>query len=170
LTAQEINCLLIVILIQSRLKLSLYLRMELLLLTLVVGKLFRAEKLGASLHSQDLLLDPLMLSLARPKKLLIWLTGSVTLSPPSPVSHTTSTPAPNDLAGFRIDKGKSLVVSGALGHSTSCSIGMPPGRRAQQRTGGCLPTPFIHEDLLLECERAQQPSETTLGSKPHEEE
>jgi len=29
-----------------------------------------------------------------------------------------------------------VVVSGASGHSTSRSIGMPPRSRAQQRTGG----------------------------------
>jgi hypothetical protein len=61
-----------------------------------------------------------------------------------------------------------MVVLGAPGHSTSRSIGMPPRSRAQQRTGGVSgkgkglpPTPLIHEDLLLKCEKAQQPSQTT---------
>ena len=69
-------------------------------------------------------------------------------SPPISVSPTISAPAPNDLAGFRTDKGKSMVVSSALDHFTSRSTGMPLRKRAQQRTGGIsgrgkglLPTP-----------------------------
>jgi hypothetical protein len=41
-------------------------------------------------------------------------------SPPISVSPTISAPAPNDLAGFRTNKGKSVVVSVTLDHFTSC--------------------------------------------------
>jgi hypothetical protein len=51
-------------------------------------------------------------------------------SPSISVSPTISAPAPNVLAGFRTDKGKSVIVSDALGHSTSRSIGIPPKKRA----------------------------------------
>ena len=89
------------------------------------------------------------------------------LSPPRPIPYIT--PASTfDLAGSRADKGKSVVISGASGHSTSRSKGLPPRRGAQQCTDGVpgrgeglLPTPLIHEDLLLECEGAQQSFQAT---------
>lgn len=83
------------------------------------------------------------------------------LSPPRSVPLITAPPA-SDLAGFRTDKGKSVVVSGASGQPTSRPNGMPPRRRAQERTDGVsgrgeglLPTLLLHENLLLECKRAQ---------------
>ena len=51
-------------------------------------------------------------------------------------SLPTSAPAPNDLTGFRTDKGKSVVVPGAPCPPISHTAGMPPKRKAQQRTGG----------------------------------
>ncbi|KAJ6880928.1 hypothetical protein NC652_034063 [Populus alba x Populus x berolinensis] len=83
-----------------------------------------------------------------------------------PILSISLTPA-SDLAGPRADKGKYVVVSGALGYSTSHSTGMPPRRGTQKRTDGVpskgegllLTPPLIHEDLLLECERDQQSSQ-----------
>jgi hypothetical protein len=66
-------------LLHRRLRLSLYLRVELLLLIPAVGKLFREKKYRASLHPQDIFLGPLMLNLARPKGFLIWVTGIASL-------------------------------------------------------------------------------------------
>ena len=82
------------------------------------------------------------------------------ISPSGPVPSITPAPA-SDLAGSRVDKGKSVVVSGAPSHSISHSNGMPPKGGLSSvlivslvGARGCLPPLFIHEDLLLECERA----------------
>jgi len=73
--------------------------------------------------------------------------GDCLLPPPTPVPSITSAPA-SVLAGSRGNKGKSVVVSGASGHSSSCSKGLAPRKGAQQRSDGVpnrgeglLPTP-----------------------------
>jgi len=69
------------------------------------------------------------------------------LPPPRLVPSTTSVPT-SVIAGSRADKGKSVVVSGASRHFTSCPKGLPLRREAQQRSGnvpnrgeGLLSTP-----------------------------
>jgi hypothetical protein len=62
---------LIVFLLQNRLKQGLFLIMKLMALPLEDGRLFSVEKCSASLQPHDLPLNPHILSFAQPKELLI---------------------------------------------------------------------------------------------------
>ncbi|KAG6750293.1 hypothetical protein POTOM_047397 [Populus tomentosa] len=78
----------------------------------------------------------LKMSLYLKKKLVsLTLEAEKLFSVERPILSISLTPA-SDLAGPRADKGKYVVVSGALGYSTSHSTGMPPRRGTQKRTDG----------------------------------